>query len=401
MAAVQTIPKLPYQGFPLRPHRNGHWYKSVWNPRSKKTEQFYFGSWSGDPKGERAINDPITGWLARQAAIKAGIDSPRVQLASNDLTLGELMARFLSFKRGKVASRELSLATLDGYLKEVSAFVRFQKPSVSAGSLRPEHFSAFVKHMVEVRKLGRFARRRVITYINTFLRFGVKNGSMAMPNTGSDWTCPATDPDSMRIARLRAGVTDYSDRLVPGEEIDRLLERSQPLFRAAILLSINCGIGPADLGRLRWNMIDLDKGRLNFPRPKTGVRRRGYLWKKTRRALVRVRKLKHNREAIERDGKNAFVFLTRKNLPFYRESEVYGFALAHARFDQSVRPPPDGGDGFAAHARTERENATNSFQSTNTKPNPTNLQRVGSRRIKDIRCPKGQGIKDKQLTETG
>ena len=29
MAAI--LPPLPYPDFPLRPHQNGQWYKSVWN----------------------------------------------------------------------------------------------------------------------------------------------------------------------------------------------------------------------------------------------------------------------------------------------------------------------------------------------------------------------------------
>ncbi len=70
-----ALPALPYEGFPLRPHKNGSWYKSVWNPRTKKSEQFYFGSWRDDRKGDRAIRDPEIGYLARRDAIKAGIDN--------------------------------------------------------------------------------------------------------------------------------------------------------------------------------------------------------------------------------------------------------------------------------------------------------------------------------------
>jgi integrase len=325
MSATSTLPELPYDGFPLRRHQNGHWFKSVWNSRSKRSEQFYFGSWSDDPKGDRAMKDPVTGWLVRRDAIKAGIDNVRVQIASGDLTLGELMSRFLSFKRTKVSSGELSLTTLDGYLREVSKFVTFLKPTTPAGLLRPEHFSAFMQHLVEERNLGRHARKRVVTYISTYLRYGSKNGWMTMPNVGTSWTAPATDPDSMRVAKARAGVKDYSDRLVTGKEIDRLLARSQPAFRALILLGINCGLGPADLGRMRWEMIDLKQRRLIFPRGKSGVRRVGFLWKKTVKALYRVRTLKHNSLAIERYGEQSLTFITRKNLPFYREIEVCGF----------------------------------------------------------------------------
>ena len=49
-----VLPHVPFPEFPLRPHRNRQWFKSIWNPCTKKPEQFYFGSWSDDPKAERA-----------------------------------------------------------------------------------------------------------------------------------------------------------------------------------------------------------------------------------------------------------------------------------------------------------------------------------------------------------
>ena len=61
MSAPLTHPKLPFAGFPLRHHRNGQWFRSIWNPRTRKSEQFYFGTWADDPEGERALNDPVLG----------------------------------------------------------------------------------------------------------------------------------------------------------------------------------------------------------------------------------------------------------------------------------------------------------------------------------------------------
>jgi len=81
---------------------------------------------------------------------------------------------------------------------------------------------------------------------------------------------PAADPESVRQAKIRAGIKDYSDRVLSGEELDKLLDRAQPAFKAMILLGVNCGLGPADIGRLRWEMIDMKSGRMDFPRPKTG-----------------------------------------------------------------------------------------------------------------------------------
>jgi integrase len=314
---------LPYPGFPLRRHANGTWYKSLWNARTKKTEQFYFGSWRDDPKGERAMGDPQIGWLARRDSIKAGIDNVRVTaLASDGLTLGELMARFLIFKRDKAKAGELSLATLGDYLREIERFVNFMKPAAPAAELKPEHFDAYMRFLIEERKLGRHARKRVRSYVTALFRYGSTNGWIALPTMGTAWAAPATDADSMRQAKARAGIKDYSERIVTGAEIDRLMARANPTFKAMILLGVNTGLGPADLGRLRWEMIDLKRGRLIYPRFKTGTVRVGYLWQRTREALLRVQSLKHNHHALENEGQHALVFLTRKALPFYREREV-------------------------------------------------------------------------------
>jgi integrase len=318
-----SLPPLPYPEFPLRPHRNGQWYKSVWNPRSRKSEQHYFGLWRDDPKGERALSDPIFGWLARREAIKSGVDNVRVGPIAVGITLAELMGRFLAHKLSKARSGELSPATLGDYFREVEAFVKFMKPNTAPGGLRPEHFTAYMRRLTDERKLGRHSRKRVRAYITAFLNFGAKNGWYVMPGTGADWIAPATDPDSIRQAKARAGIKDCSDRILTGKEIDKLLVRSTPNFRAMILLGINCGLGPADIGRLRWNMLDLERRRLRFPRPKTGVMRLGSLWKCTREALNRVRELKHSRQALECAGDSAFVFLTRNGLPFYRETEIH------------------------------------------------------------------------------
>jgi hypothetical protein len=145
------LPSLPYPEFPLRPHNNGQWFKSVWNPCSKRSEQFYFGSWQLDPKGERALHDPVTGWLARRSGIKAGTDNVRLSAVESCVTLGHLMASFLTSKRTQV---------LGDYLREIGKFVAFMKPVTPVSGMGPAHFSAYMRHLIEERKLGRYARRR-------------------------------------------------------------------------------------------------------------------------------------------------------------------------------------------------------------------------------------------------
>jgi hypothetical protein len=58
-----------------------------------------------------------------------------------------------------------------------------------------------------------------------------------------------------------------------------------PALRAMILLGINAGFGNADCGQLPLSAIVLDRGWVDFPRPKTGIPRRCPLWPETVTAI--------------------------------------------------------------------------------------------------------------------
>jgi integrase len=52
-----------------------------------------------------------------------------------------------------------------------------------------------------------------------------------------------------------------------------------------ILLGVNCGFGNADCGTLPQSALDLERGWVNYPRPKTGIERRAPLWPETVQAI--------------------------------------------------------------------------------------------------------------------
>jgi integrase len=309
-------PPKPYPDFPLFAHKGGQWRKDV-RVNGGKPQPFYFGPWKDDRNGQRAIKD----WLARQDAIRAGIDNPRVPAAPASITVGDLMRRFLAAKRLQVQGRELSATTLGDYLRELQRFVSFVGTDAQVTAIKPQHFAAYAQRLIE-HKQGRHARKRVVAYIKAMFHWGAKNAFYPQPTFGTEFVAPDTSPDAMRQDKAREGKKDYSKRVVTGEEIDRLLERANPAFRAITLLGVNCGLGPADIGRLRWDHLNLETGELNMPRGKTGTERRGYLWRRTREALARAAKLKHTKLAIESLGQTAFCFYSRKGLPMYREEEV-------------------------------------------------------------------------------
>ena len=104
-------------------------------------------------------------------------------------------------------------------------------------------------------------------------------------------------------------------RLFEADEVRRILEACGPQLRAMMLLAVNCTLGPSDLGQLEPRHIDLDRGWLDFPRPKTSVDRRAKLWPETVDAIRKWLKLRPECDL-------SVVFLTHERQPWYRDGEA-------------------------------------------------------------------------------
>src|SRR5262249_6629222 len=70
-------------------------------------------------------------------------------------------------------------------------------------------------------------------------------------------------------------------KLFDRSEIRKMLDAASPQLGAMILLGANCAFGNADCGTLPESALDLDGGWIDFPRPKTGIGRRCFLWPET------------------------------------------------------------------------------------------------------------------------
>ena len=74
-------------------------------------------------------------------------------------------------------------------------------------------------------------------------------------------------------------------RMFEKNEILAMLDAAGAHLKAMILLGINCGFGNADCGALPMSSLDLGRGLVEFPRPKTGIERRCPLRPETIEAL--------------------------------------------------------------------------------------------------------------------
>src|SRR5262249_24272059 len=106
-------------------------------------------------------------------------------------------------------------------------------------------------------------------------------------------------------------------KLFSADEILRLLAASPAQLHAMILLGINVGFGNADCGSLPRSAVDLERGVIDFPRPKTGIPRRAILWAETVEAIREAMAVRPVAKKEEHDG---LCFITKYGAPWAKPS---------------------------------------------------------------------------------
>ncbi len=114
-------------------------------------------------------------------------------------------------------------------------------------------------------------------------------------------------------------------RLFKRGELRAVLEAASPQLRAMILLGINCGLGNSDIGNLPLAALDLDRGWLRYPRPKTGIDRRCPLWPETIQAL---RNMLAERATPRETSGSSLAFLTKYGRGWAHNSRTSASALS-------------------------------------------------------------------------
>jgi integrase len=125
---------------------------------------------------------------------------------------------------------------------------------------------------------------------------------------------PGFDRPSAKVLRLHRAA--QGPKLFTAEEIRRMLNEADVQLRAMFLLAVNADYGISDCGRLPLTALDLEKGWVNFPRPKTGIARRCPLWPETVEAIKNAIIKRPKPKAEEYSG---LVFLTAQGLSWHKE----------------------------------------------------------------------------------
>jgi integrase len=285
-------PRKPHADFPLFPHASGQWAKKV------RRRLHYFGKWANDPQGKVALKC----WLDEKDDLLAGrTPHPKVE----GITVAALCNHFLTAKRHLTQTSEISTRTFADYYAVAQNLVKGFGKNRLVVDLVADDFDRLRRHVAKTR--GPVGIGNEVQRVRTVFRYGHEAGLIEQPvRFGPTFKKPGRKV--LRIERAKRGT-----KMLEAVDIRRILKAAPMPLRAMTLLGVNCGFGNSDIRALPLAALDLDKGWIDFPRPKTGIERRCPLWPETVAAL---REAIAGRPKPKQSEAKGLVFVTRCGEPW-------------------------------------------------------------------------------------
>jgi integrase len=285
-------PAKPYPEFPLTAHPAGYWCKKI------RGKLHYFGPWA-DPDGALAK------YLEQREALHAG-RKPRPD--SQAVTVKDLANAYLYQKETLVDAGELSPLTWADYKRVADELVAQMGKTRIVTDLDADDFSTLRTKMAK--KWGPHRLKKSVQYIRSIFKHAYESGLIERPmRFGPGFKRPSVK--TLRLHRAQQGV-----KLFSAEEVRKLLAAAGTPLRAMLLLGINCGFGNADCGKLPMTALDLDRGWVDYPRPKTGIPRRCPLWPETVEA---INESVAGRSEPKNEENASLVFVTKYGKPWAKD----------------------------------------------------------------------------------
>lgn len=211
---------------------------------------------------------------------RAALDNGEVKVirgGTTNPTVADLCNHFLTAKTRQKESGELSPRMFGEYKATTDRMVAEFGKHRPVDDLRPADFANYRAGLAK--QFGYVRIGNEVQKVRTVFKFGVENGLIEKPVVfGSEFKKP--DKKTLRKNRAEKG-----KKLFTAEEVRSLITTAGVPLRAMVLLGINAAFGNNDVGTLPLSAVDLEKGWISFPRPKTGIERRAKLWPETVVAL--------------------------------------------------------------------------------------------------------------------
>jgi integrase len=225
----------------------------------------------------------------------------------NALVFGDLMNEFLTAKRAKVDSGELTRRSWDDYHRTADRIVAEFGRGRAVVDLRPTDFGKL--RATVAKKLGPAALARFITLTRTIFAFAFKAELIAAPVRYGD----QFDKPPKRVMRLERHVKGA--RIIQAADFWKLVRHAGPQVKAMLWLGMNAAYTQKDCADLQRSALLQRPGWLQEPRNKSGIARRCPLWPETLAALADVERIRPEpRDPADADC----VFLTKQGRRWVR-----------------------------------------------------------------------------------
>jgi integrase len=300
-------PKKPYAEYPLSPHSSGKWQKKI------RGKIHYFGNWAKRVNGQ-LVRVEGDGWKEALELYKAQADdlhagrTPRVN--SDQLNLAQLCNQFLTAKLRKLESGEISKRTFQEYRETTDMLIAAFGANRLVEDLAAEDFGKLRGDMAK--RWGPVRLGNLIGRIKSVFKFGLDNGLIDKAiRFGSEFRKPGR-------AVLRRHKAQNGLKMLEADELRQLIDAADVQMRAMILLGVNSGLGNHDVASLPLAALDLEKGIIDYPRPKTGIERRCPLWPET---IAAVRQAIAQRPEPQHEEAANLVFINSRGSQWTRSTE--------------------------------------------------------------------------------
>lgn len=318
--ASRIKPQKPRPNFPLFPHASRKWAKVI------RGKTHYFGSWD-DPHGAE------TDYLAVADDLHAGRVPRPSDSSGTGPTIRNICNAFMRSKRAVLDAGNLSPRTFVDYDGVCKRLLEEFGTNRIVADLRPDDFERLYSRLIEKHAITSIGAS--ITMTRSVFKYAFESDLIDKPiKYGPTFRSPSkTD---IRKAKAKSKHQNGS-RAFEAAQIQSMLKKASPQLKAMILLGINGGMGNTDCASLPLSALDLKRGWLDFPRPKTGIERRIPLWPETVEALKKAIAIR--KEPANPDNAGV-VFLTRLGQRWVRyevvETTTYGKKEISARQDDAI-----------------------------------------------------------------
>ncbi len=275
MAKSKSKRKTRSDKFPLTLHRTGQFCKKI------KGKLYYFGT-----DRQKALQR----YLEQATCLHAG-KAPAPRSSQNGLSIKILCNQYLDHQESRAEIGEIQLIQVSDQILLLRHFVRFVGPNRPVSDISTIELQNYRKKLVKARKSPNTINNRIAA-VKAMYNWAVDNE--VIDNAPRLKAVKKVTPPKQKRPTFTAS------------QIHKMLHNASPQMEAMIWLGLNCGFGCTDCGELKWMNVDLQNGRVDFPRGKTGIGRNLPLWSETVRALNKI------------PVSGELVFYTKKGNPWVR-----------------------------------------------------------------------------------